>query len=58
MKPLDRQGTDESSDARPPRKPYQKPVLQVYGDLGEITQSMTGTMANDGAGHPNKHFTS
>jgi hypothetical protein len=42
----------------PPRQPYQKPVLQVYGDLAEITQSMTGMMMNDGAGHPNRHYTS
>jgi hypothetical protein len=40
------------------RKPYRKPVLQIYGDLGDITQSMMGMMAmNDGSGHANKHFT-
>jgi hypothetical protein len=41
------------------RKPYRKPVLQIYGDLGAITQSMMGMMAmNDGSSHVNKHFTS
>jgi hypothetical protein len=49
---------DDSSSARPPRKPYEKPQLQVYGDLTAMTQSMTGSMASDGAGHPNMHFTS
>jgi hypothetical protein len=40
------------------RKPYQKPRLEVYGDLTEITQSVTGSRMNDGAAHANKHFTS
>jgi hypothetical protein len=41
-----------------PRKPYHRPVLEVYGDLTEITQSMMGMMMmNDGASHANKHFT-
>jgi len=51
-------GPADQSGQPAPRKPYQKPELQVYGDLGTITQSMLGSMANDGAGHPNKHFTS
>ena len=41
-----------------PRKAYQKPRLQVYGDLTDITQGITGSKTNDGSGHPNKHFTS
>jgi hypothetical protein len=40
------------------RKAYEKPQLQVYGDLTEITQSVNGSKMNDGAGHPNMHFTS
>ena len=40
------------------RKAYEKPQLQVYGDLAEITKAVAGTNTNDGAGHPNKHFTS
>ena len=42
----------------PTRKTYEKPQLQVYGDLAEIVKSVTGSNMNDGAGHPNKHFTS
>ena len=45
--------------ARPARgTQYEKPVLQVYGELTEITQSMMGSMARDGVAHPNMHFTS
>jgi hypothetical protein len=40
------------------RKAYDKPVLQVYGDLTEITKSMMAGMMDDGSGHPNMHFTS
>ncbi len=40
------------------RQPYQKPRLQTYGDLSEITKGRLGTKTNDGAGHPNRHFTS
>ena len=48
------------SDGRstPPRKRYEKPVLEMYGDLAEITQSLKGKNMKDGASHPNKHFTS
>ena len=49
---------DEKSGSQPTRKPYEKPQLQVYGDLAEITQTIVGTKTNDGSGHPNKHFTS
>jgi hypothetical protein len=41
-----------------PRKAYQKPRLQVYGDLTEITLGKLGSKSNDGTGHPNRHFTS
>ena len=40
------------------KKPYRKPKLRVYGDLASIVKNVTGTKLNDGAGHPNKHFTS
>ena len=42
----------------PARKPYEKPQLQVFGDLTEITKSVNGTRMSDGAAHPNMHFTS
>jgi hypothetical protein len=48
----------ERSPQRPPRKTYQKPELQLYGDLAEITQGIAGSKTNDGSGHPNMHFTS
>jgi hypothetical protein len=41
-----------------PRKRYEKPVLEMYGDLAQITQSVKGKNMKDGASHPNKHFTS
>ena len=40
-----------------PRRAYEKPVLQVYGDLTQITRSVRTSGSNDGAAHPNKHFT-
>ena len=40
-----------------PRKAYRKPKLQTYGDLSDVTKSILGSKANDGAGHPNKHYT-
>jgi hypothetical protein len=47
----------DGSSARPlSRKTYEKPVLQVYGNLTEITQSMRLFGMNDGAAHPNRHF--
>ena len=42
----------------PARKVYRKPRLQTYGDLADITKGVSGSKTNDGAGHPNKHFTS
>jgi hypothetical protein len=43
---------------RPPsRKAYEKPTLQIYGDLTEITQSMKFFGMDDGGSHPNRHYT-
>ncbi len=36
-------------DPNRPRKPYQQPKLQVYGDLRDITHSHTMGMNMDGA---------
>jgi hypothetical protein len=58
MKPQDTPGSDKSSSQTSTRKAYQKPQLQVYGDLAEITKTIGGSKHIDGAGHPNKHFTS
>ena len=58
MKPQDIASADERSSQNAPRKAYEKPRLEVYGDLAEISKSNTGTMLNDGAAHPNMHFTS
>lgn len=58
MKPQDPPAPEEKSSQLPSRKAYQKPQLQVYGDLAEIVKSVLGTNMNDGTGHPNKHFTS
>jgi hypothetical protein len=52
-----RPGSDDT--AVPVRKKgYEKPRLDVYGDLTAITQSMMAGGMNDGSGHPNMHFTS
>lgn len=58
MKPQDAPAADERSSEAPARKAYEKPQLQVYGDLAEITKTILGSKTNDGSGHPNKHFTS
>lgn len=58
IKPQDTPASDEKSSPTPTRKAYQKPQLQVYGDLTEITKSVVGTKMSDGSGHPNMHFTS
>jgi hypothetical protein len=57
MKPQESTPADARSTQPGTRKAYQKPQLQVYVDLTEITQNIAGSMAHDGAGHPNKHFT-
>jgi len=41
----------------PPRKAYEKPQLQVYGDLAEIVKDVRDNGNNDGTAHPNRHFT-
>jgi hypothetical protein len=58
MKPQAPCAPDDPSGQAPKRKAYRKPLLKVYGDLTEITQNVKFTMTNDGAGHPNQHFTS
>lgn len=59
MKKLEISGVADGSPTPPAsRKAYEKPVLQIYGDLAEITQASMLSGSNDGAGHPNKHFTS
>jgi hypothetical protein len=56
MREHETSGTGEPS-ARPiSRKAYEKPVLQVYGHLTEITQSMRFFGMNDGGSHPNRHY--
>ena len=47
-----------TSRSTPPRTRYEKPLLEIYGDLAEITQSVKGKNNKDGATHVNKHFTS
>jgi hypothetical protein len=47
----------DANETPPPRKPYQKPRLQVYGDLSAITHARTTVGTSDGGAHPNKHFT-
>jgi hypothetical protein len=58
MKPQDTTDPDDRSIEVPARKAYQKPRLQVYGDLADLTKTVLGSKTNDGAGHPNRHFTS
>jgi hypothetical protein len=58
MRPQDTPAPDERPDETPKRKEYEKPELQVYGDLAEITKAAMGSNAGDGGSHPNKHFTS
>jgi hypothetical protein len=57
-KPQDTPASDERPIEAPTRKAYQKPQLQIYGDLADITKTLMANMTNDGSGHPNKHFTS
>lgn len=58
MTPPHAPAPDENPSEPPTRKAYQKPQVQVYGDLAAITKTLAGANTNDGAGHPNKHFTS
>jgi hypothetical protein len=45
----------EPTAKKPPRKPYRRPVLQVYGDIRKLTKAlvMSGNK-NDMAGGPQK----
>jgi hypothetical protein len=58
MEPRETPAFAERTTQAPARKVYQKPSLDVYGDLAEITQTITGSKTKDGSGHPNRHFTS
>jgi hypothetical protein len=58
MKSQDAPAPKEQSNQPPRRKEYRKPQLLVYGDLAEITKTVTGSKTNDGSAHINKHFTS
>jgi hypothetical protein len=58
MKPEDADRADESGAAKPPGKTYQKPRLEVYGDIAQIARDLMMGAQMDGSGHPNKHFTS
>lgn len=58
MKSPDPLRSDARSSQGAPRKVYEKPRLEIYGDLTELTNSQMGSMDQDGAGHPTKHFTS
>ena len=53
----DRPKAEQSAHKPEPRKPYVEPRLEVYGDLADISKSVAGSSSNDGAGHPNRHFT-
>lgn len=55
MKPPETKPSDAAS--RPPRKRYEKPTLERYGDLTEISKTIANQTLLDGANHPNKHFT-
>ena len=37
----------------PGKKPYHRPHLEEYGDIREVTQSISMTGAHDGAAHGN-----
>jgi len=36
------------------KRPYQKPVLRVYGTIQAITRGSTHKVAGDTSGNPNK----
>jgi hypothetical protein len=58
MDPQDPPTSNEQPIEPRTRKPYEKPLLQVYGELSEIAQGLAKGKLQDGSGHPNKHFTS
>jgi hypothetical protein len=49
---------DENSKPQIKRKPYDRPLLQTYGDLGEVTASVGMTGASDGGMSKSKSKTS
>ena len=57
MNDANRPKAEEPAREPEPRKPYVEPRLEVYGDLADISKSVAGTSSNDGAAHPNRHFT-
>ena len=58
MEPHNTPVSDKGTSQAPARKAYQKPHLQIYGELAEITKATFGTTANDGSNATNMHFTS
>ena len=58
MEPKAPSAADNGVNEPAARKPYRKPQLQEYGDLAEITKTLSGSKTNDGSGNPNMHFTS
>jgi hypothetical protein len=56
MKPQQPADRQERPNGKP-RKAYAKPQLERYGDLTEISKAVGSGTMNDGAAHPNKHFT-
>jgi hypothetical protein len=58
MKPQDDAGADDCANQKAPRKAYEKPRVEIYGDLAGLSKSLqSGPKTVDGSGHPNKHFT-
>jgi hypothetical protein len=57
MKPQDDAGADDRSSQAAPRKPYEKPRLEIYGDLADLSKTILGSKMADGSAHPNRHFT-
>jgi hypothetical protein len=45
----------QSTPDKPTKKPYNRPQLQVYGDLREITQTVGKTGQTDGGSSPVNH---
>lgn len=50
-----RQKSPESAPGA--KKPYSKPVIEIYGDIVKITNTIKGSGKDDGSGHPNQKFT-
>jgi len=52
MKSTDRNKTSVSISPRAERKPYEKPVLINYGDIGSMTKTAGATGGDDGGVDP------